>query len=57
MPVRDEKWVAEVEVVPGLYYVNAVEAWISTMETQTVAGRNVANLIWNRWEKNRVGDE
>ncbi|KAJ3053894.1 hypothetical protein HK097_003132 [Rhizophlyctis rosea] len=51
LPVRDEEWEVPVEVEAGVYYVNAMESWISTMETETVAGRNVANLIWRRWEK------
>ena len=29
----------------GLFYVNAFESWISTIETEAIAGRNVANLI------------
>ncbi|KAB7515769.1 hypothetical protein DM867_01080 [Halosegnis rubeus] len=29
----------------GLYYVNAMESVASTMETQAIAGRTVANLV------------
>ena len=29
----------------GLYYVNAFEPFISTMETETVAARNVVDLL------------
>ncbi|KAF9210865.1 hypothetical protein BGZ59_008830 [Podila verticillata] len=35
----------QVEVVPGVYYVNAFEPLISTMETETIAGKNVARLL------------
>ncbi|KAJ3038314.1 hypothetical protein HDV00_000825 [Rhizophlyctis rosea] len=48
LPVRDESWKVPVEVADGVYYVNAMESWISTMETETVSGRNVANMIWKR---------
>jgi len=30
---------------PGLYYVNAMESIVSTMETEVIGSRNVANLI------------
>ncbi|KZP00717.1 FAD/NAD(P)-binding domain-containing protein [Calocera viscosa TUFC12733] len=33
----------------GLYYTSAWEAWVSTMETQSLAGRNVAELIAREW--------
>ncbi|KAJ3279759.1 hypothetical protein HK104_001179 [Borealophlyctis nickersoniae] len=46
-----EEWEAPIQITPGLYYVNAMEGWISTMETQTVAGRNVANLVWSGLEE------
>jgi len=29
----------------GLYYVNAFEPFISTMETETIASRNVVDLL------------
>ncbi|KAG0331378.1 hypothetical protein BG004_001691 [Podila humilis] len=35
----------QVEVVPGVFYVNAFEPLISTMETETIAGKNVARLL------------
>ncbi|KAF9401629.1 hypothetical protein BGX21_001096, partial [Mortierella sp. AD011] len=38
----------KVEVVPGLFYVNAFEPLISTMETETIAGKNVARLVRDR---------
>lgn len=30
---------------PGLYYVNAMESVVSTMETEVIGSRNVANLV------------
>ncbi|KAK3818374.1 MAG: Prenylcysteine lyase-domain-containing protein [Benniella sp.] len=38
----------QIEIVPGLYYVNAFEPFISTMETETIAGKNVARLVRDR---------
>ncbi|KAG0234654.1 hypothetical protein BGX31_004477 [Mortierella sp. GBA43] len=38
----------EIEIVPGVYYVNAFEPLISTMETETIAGKNVARLVRDR---------
>ncbi|KAG0010451.1 hypothetical protein BGZ81_002764 [Podila clonocystis] len=38
----------QVEVVPGVFYVNAFEPLISTMETETIAGKNVARLLRNK---------
>lgn len=35
----------QVEVVPGVFYINAFEPLISTMETETIAGKNVARLL------------
>jgi prenylcysteine oxidase/farnesylcysteine lyase len=34
-----------VKLDAGLYYVNAFEPFISTMETETIASRNVVNLL------------
>ncbi|KAI0367266.1 FAD/NAD(P)-binding domain-containing protein [Pilatotrama ljubarskyi] len=34
-----------VKLAEGLYYVNAFEPLISTMETETIAARNVVNLL------------
>ncbi|KAF9977788.1 hypothetical protein BGZ73_004855 [Actinomortierella ambigua] len=39
----------QVEVVPGVFYVNSFEPLISTMETETLAGKNAARLILNRF--------
>jgi len=35
-----------VVVAEGLYYVNAFEPFISTMETETIASRNVVDLLF-----------
>ncbi|KAF9162901.1 hypothetical protein DFQ26_003144 [Actinomortierella ambigua] len=43
-----EAW-GQVEVVPGVFYVNSFEPLISTMETETLAGKNTARLIRNRF--------
>jgi prenylcysteine oxidase/farnesylcysteine lyase len=32
-------------LAPGLYYVNAIESVVSTMETEAIAARNVVNLL------------
>ncbi|KAG0228602.1 hypothetical protein BGW42_002092, partial [Actinomortierella wolfii] len=39
----------QIEVVPGVFYVNSFEPLISTMETETLAGKNVARLVRNRF--------
>ncbi|TFY50190.1 hypothetical protein EVJ58_g11148, partial [Rhodofomes roseus] len=40
-----------IKLAKGLYYVNAFEPFISTMETETIASRNVVDLLlhdeWN----------
>ncbi|KAF8926057.1 hypothetical protein BGZ47_002919 [Haplosporangium gracile] len=38
----------QVEVVPGVFYVNSFEPFISTMETETIAGKNIARLLRDR---------
>ncbi|KAF9898659.1 hypothetical protein BX616_003764, partial [Lobosporangium transversale] len=38
----------QIEIVPGVFYVNALEPLISTMETETIAGENVARLVRDR---------
>jgi prenylcysteine oxidase/farnesylcysteine lyase len=35
----------------GLYWVNAMEFAVSTMETEVVSARNVANLVSARWAR------
>ncbi|KAF9331797.1 hypothetical protein BGZ91_011975 [Linnemannia elongata] len=42
-----EAW-GQVEVVPGVFYVNSFEPLISTMETETIAGKNIARLLRDR---------
>ena len=34
-----------IKLEKGLYYVNAFEPFISTMETETIAARNVVELL------------
>ncbi|KAG0056956.1 hypothetical protein BGZ83_002563 [Gryganskiella cystojenkinii] len=38
----------KIEVVPGVFYLNSFEPLISTMETETIAGKNVARLVRDR---------
>ncbi|KAE8214400.1 hypothetical protein CF327_g2215 [Tilletia walkeri] len=38
-----------IELDEGLYYVNALEPMISTMETSTIAARNVVGLLLEKW--------
>lgn len=40
---------AEQEDQSGIIYTGAFENFISTMETQTVSGKNAARLIYNKW--------
>ncbi|KAJ1548183.1 hypothetical protein HK096_002390 [Nowakowskiella sp. JEL0078] len=47
--VKGKEWKGQIEIADGLYYVNAMEGFLSTMETESVAGRNVANLILKRY--------
>ncbi|KAG9063958.1 hypothetical protein KI688_004072 [Linnemannia hyalina] len=42
-----EAW-GQVEVVPGVFYVNSFEPLISTMETETISGKNIARLLRDR---------
>ncbi|TNY24016.1 Prenylcysteine lyase-domain-containing protein [Rhodotorula diobovata] len=46
-PVRSEDDFAPVRPDEGLYYVNAFERLISTMETETVSAFNVVSLLLN----------
>ncbi|KAG9063965.1 hypothetical protein KI688_004079 [Linnemannia hyalina] len=39
-----EAW-GQVEVVPGVFYVKSFGPLISTMETETIAGKNIARLL------------
>lgn len=45
LPPRKKSWDAPFELHKGLWHTSSMEGWISCMETQTIAGRNVANLI------------
>jgi prenylcysteine oxidase / farnesylcysteine lyase len=38
------------ELAPGLYYPNAMESAVSTIETEAVAARNVAGLLKTFWD-------
>ncbi|CAO3619837.1 unnamed protein product [Cunninghamella blakesleeana] len=33
----------------GIIYANAFESFISTMETQTIIGKNIAKIIYDQW--------
>ncbi|KAH9823913.1 Prenylcysteine lyase-domain-containing protein [Melampsora americana] len=50
-PIVDVNQLAPMKLDQGLYYINGFERLMSTMETETVAAWNVANLIsqdlWN----------
>jgi len=35
-----------VQIDSGLWYVNSLELWVSTMETQTLSSRNIVELIF-----------
>ncbi|KAL2915004.1 hypothetical protein HK105_205548 [Polyrhizophydium stewartii] len=53
-PVDDQSWSLKVVVdTDGLYYANSFEGFISTMETETIAGRNVAGLVADRISKRK----
>lgn len=45
-PARD---FADVEPDEGLFYINALETLVSTMETSTVASRNAVGLLLSKW--------
>jgi prenylcysteine oxidase/farnesylcysteine lyase len=40
----------EMVIDEGLWYTSPIEAFISTMETSALAGKNVARLVVNEWE-------
>jgi prenylcysteine oxidase/farnesylcysteine lyase len=47
--VKDADWSVDVEAeTRGVFYVNGMEEWISTMETESVSGWNVANALISR---------
>ena len=39
----------EVALDEGLWYTSGIESFISTMETSALAGKNVAELMVDRW--------
>jgi prenylcysteine oxidase/farnesylcysteine lyase len=45
LPPLSPDWNFPVVVDNGFWYANGFERWISTMETQTISARNIANLI------------
>lgn len=50
--VKQKDWKAPIKLDDnGLFYANRMEEFISTMETETVAGRNIANWIWKDLNK------
>ncbi|KAJ3129625.1 hypothetical protein HK098_000776 [Nowakowskiella sp. JEL0407] len=51
LPKQLSTYTGSFEVSPGFYYANIMEGFISTMETQSVSGRNIANAIWQKYIK------
>ena len=51
------EWSLPVEISDGFYYVNGYEAWISTMETETVSSKNIVNLILKKYYEAVALDE
>ncbi len=43
--LRPDRDLPPFRLAAGLYWVNAMEFAASTMETETIAARNVANLV------------
>ncbi|OAX82527.1 hypothetical protein ACJ72_03125 [Emergomyces africanus] len=39
----------DIKIAPNLWYTNGMESFISTMETSSLAGMNVAGLILSEW--------
>ncbi|KAL9550938.1 hypothetical protein MBANPS3_004512 [Mucor bainieri] len=39
----------------GIIYTGALENFISTMETQTIAGKNAARLLYDKWCSSKTG--
>ncbi|KAK9719629.1 hypothetical protein K7432_004650 [Basidiobolus ranarum] len=48
MSTRDVQQKFPVELSSGLYYLNTMEPFISTMETETISAKNIARLIARR---------
>ncbi|KAL7418891.1 hypothetical protein Q5752_006575 [Cryptotrichosporon argae] len=47
---------APVEPVRGMQYLAAMEPWVSTMETQTLAGREAVARVVNQWWGLELGE-
>lgn len=45
----------EIILSPNIWYTGGIEAFISTMETSALMGRNVAALIFGSWQDYKVG--
>lgn len=45
----------EIKLEDGLWYTSAIEAFISTMETSALSGKNVARLMRDEWIEGKVG--
>jgi len=44
----------ETKLAPGLWYTGGIESFISTMETSSLMGMNVAKLVVDAWEAPRL---
>ncbi|KAL1959815.1 hypothetical protein VTO42DRAFT_960 [Malbranchea cinnamomea] len=42
----------DIQLAPNLWYTSGIESFISTMETSSLAGKNVAALIMSNWIEN-----
>jgi prenylcysteine oxidase/farnesylcysteine lyase len=42
----------EIQLAPNLWYTSGIESFISTMETSSLAGMNVAALMMSGWVRN-----
>lgn len=42
-------------LAPGLWYAGGIEAFVSTMETSALMGKNIAALIFKSWEETSTG--
>lgn len=47
-PIESRRRPLSVEIVPGLFFVNGFERLMSTMETESISGRNIALMIAQR---------
>lgn len=46
----------EIKLDDGLWYTSGIESFISTMETSSLMGMNVARLMVDEWTKKGLGD-